>query len=98
MEEKGISVHDLSRATGVSETAIYGLLDDAGTRSSRLVEKIHKAIGKPPPASPQQSPKTPGERDELLSQLVEAWAWLPAEDKQLLASLAVRARARSNQK
>jgi transcriptional regulator with XRE-family HTH domain len=92
MVEKGVTQADLHRATGASTTAISDLFKDK-TKQSRLVPKIHKALGLDPPTAP--APKENEERDELLRELIDAWAQLVDEDRDLLIQIARRARTRS---
>lgn len=92
MEEKGITQADLHRATGASTTAISDVFKEK-TKQSRLVPRIHRALGLDPPQPP--APGNGEERDVLLRELVDAWADLPDEDREILMSFVRRAKART---
>lgn len=95
MADKGVTQADLHRETGASTAAISDLFNESkNVRQSRLVPAIHRALGLPEPLPPAPRKRDERERDELLRELLELWLDLAAPDRELLMSLARRARTR----
>jgi hypothetical protein len=88
MDERRVSKADLARALAVSSTAISDLLGPE-SKSSRLVPRVHRALGLPPPAPPSTDPRA---IDALLAELLDLWPTLDDDDRAMLMSIARRVR------
>lgn len=96
MVEKGVSQADLYRTLGVSPSAISDLFSPKkNIKQSRLVPKIHKALGLPDPQAPAPRKGEERERDALLRELIDAWPDLDEDDKELVMKVARRVKPRS---
>lgn len=81
MVEQGISQADLARKIGCRPSALTALFKPE-TQQSRLVPKIHRVLGWPPPQK-----ASAGKRDEARQRLERIWQELTPEQRELLLGI-----------
>lgn len=93
LKEKGLNNNKLAKIIGVTRTTIGNLLKATGTKQSRHVPAINKALGGVPPI---QTMPADAPTDELLVRLVEGWAKLDGRSKALVSEMVAELTKRSD--